>query len=1031
MLVALVAAIATLFGSMMMTAPANASELRVSQQQIEEEAQILDPPTVTKTVTADPDNEGDFNLSFSVTGKQDGISQTVPIDIILMVDNSYSMADPPSGVSSGTSKMANLKKAATSFIDSALELNSSEQGLVRIQLMSFAARATTNQAFSSSKTTLVDRLNGIGIYRGWGTDWGAAVNSISQSLESPPTRDGAQKVVVFMTDGEPYLSSEYEDAAETMADKADNIFNVGIDLDKEGAVKLNELTTFMGSNAAMIPTTGGTDNLSTAFEAILQTVTGKYLHSDVVITDTLSDYVEFVDVDASSVKLVTTDTDPPSYSATFSESKKTLTINFAKGEALKPGITYIFTVSIRATDAAYAASQLASYPNKGDVGTGTWAGQAGVYTNDNDASNVAYSVSLVDSDNKVVGIPAKGKSVALPRPVIQVTPAPATIALKGNKVIDKNDRSEYELGEGDFKVNLTGKDSKGDVNQTKANDEDGNFTFDSLTFNKAGEYTYNLSEVLPEGISTEKVSNGILYDSKDKTVTVEVKLVGKKFVASIVGGNDTDYSFSFTNVALGLAETALSATKVVLNNNGDGSVPLTDFEFGLYAKETEPDAISAQAAGDPIQTSPADSTGKITFDRIEYKQDGVHEYLICEIIPDGATDVGGQDSGYKYLNGILYDTTCAEASVTVELDEENKELVATKAPEVDHTFTNVRIVPIELSELAVTKSITGRDLVDGEFTFEMVDENDDVVATGKNTADGAVVFDKLPMASDTGAYEYTVREVVPGEEDDAYDAAITYDDSVHNISFGVTLRFDAEDPGNSVFEVAAEPEAVEFVNEYTAPDPISVDLGATKVLEDGTLKEGQFDFDLSDVAGDEASVVDTVSNAADGSITFGAVELTDADVENGRTLQMSEVIPEGASAVGVYNGIRYDQSLYDIVISVTRDKKTNTLHASVEGATDIVFTNLQLPVVPVDPPVIPDTPVTPDTPTTDPVSTPGTTVSSGGGYTGGGYSGGGSYGPLAKTGANTTLVVALSIALLLSGAAAVMVGKRGSLSPRK
>lgn len=1041
-LVALVAAIATLFGSMMMTAPASASELQVSQDQIQKDAESLSAPTVAKTVTADTENEGNFNLSLSVTGGDSEIDQANLVDIILMVDRSGSMDDVVGKDDKGNdiTRLDNLKTAATSFVGDALAVNgqgSVPDDQVRIQLMSFATDVETNQSFTTDAKALSGEIGALEA-GGW-TRWDLAYSGINVAMNS--MRNKAKKIVVFMTDGDPSGSFERPitiynrtvTPAKSVATRSDVVLNVGINL--SSSEWLSNLTEDMGGSAQMISTTSSSEALSEVFKQVLNYVQRHYRHSDVVITDTLSQYVEFPAGAQGQVTAVASDSlSVPSHTVSIIGGK--LTITFAKGTTLRPGVTYTFTVPIQATEAAYIASQAEEgYPDTGDAGTGTWQKLPGVYTNDNGASNVAYSVSLADGQGVIVGDSIPGTPVPLPKPVIQVTPVPAEISIQGKKIIDSHASSEYELRENDFKVNLTGTDSKGAVDQTKANDADGNFEFDSLTFTKAGKYEFNLSEVLPKGISTEKVSDGILYDAEDKTVTVTVKLVGKKFEASIE--NKTEgYDFSFTNVALGLADIALSATKVVLNNDDGGSVPLTNFEFGIYEKQTEPDAIAAAEAGKPIKTAKATAEGNISFEDIEYKQDGVHEYLICEIIPDGVTDAGDKDSGYKYLNGILYDTKCAETTVTVTLNTEKKELVATKAPVAKHTFTNIRIVPIELNQLAVTKSISGRDLVDGEFTFVMVDEKDEVVATGKNDADGAVVFDKLPMASDTGTYEYTVREVVPNEDDDAYDAAITYDDSEHGVSFGVTLNFDALDPENSTFEVTSEPEPVEFKNIYTAPKPISLNLEATKVLEDGTLKEGQFDFNLSDMATGEASVIDTVSNAADGSVAFNTIELTDVDVENGRTLQMSEVIPDGATAVGVYDGIRYDQSLYDIVISVTRDKKTNTLHETVEGADDIVFTNLQLPVVPVDPPVIPETP---DTPTTDPVKTPGTTVScgsytcsSGGGYiSGGGTSSGGYYGPLAKTGANTTLVVALSIALLLLGAAAVVVGKRGSLSLRK
>ena len=237
-------------------------------------------------------------------------------------------------------------------------------------------------------------------------------------------------------------------------------------------------------------------------------------------------------------------------------------------------------------------------------------------------------------------------------------------------------------------------------------------------------------------------------------------------------------------------------------------------------------------------------------------------------------------------------------------------------------------------QIKVNKKLKGRDLAEGEFEFQLVelaaDGSENVAATGKNAADGTVTLSPVTYTA-PGAHSYELREVAGTA------GGVTYDRATYRVRTTVT------DAGNGTLAVkhelmdaegnAANDTSVTFTNGYQAA-PVTLKLGAAKVLKGAELKAGQFSFELK---GRDGKVMSTAKNAADGSVAFDALTFKRAGTY---TFTVSEV-DDGQAHV------TYDKAVHKVVVTVSDEAadgtKTGYLSAKVsyEGDTNLppVFTN--------------------------------------------------------------------------------------------
>lgn len=491
-------------------------------------------------------------------------------------------------------------------------------------------------------------------------------------------------------------------------------------------------------------------------------------------------------------------------------------------------------------------------------------------------------------------------------------------AIALTKSVDVHDGS-YQLKAGDFAFELVGSD--GSVIQTQKNDAHGKVAFDKLTFDHAGTFTYTVREVQPTGDAPGVP--GVTYTGKTYTLTYVVKdnndgkLAVESSTAKPSKGTEngvTPNTMTFANsYQPGQTSYQISGIKVLENTDSATMRTPADGEFTF--------ALIDAATGQEIDRT-TNAGIAFTFKAISYTATGSHTYQVKE--------VAGQDGTITYSDAVL-DVT---VSVT---DDGSGQLTATaNKTAADLTFTNTYTPTATTATITGTKALTGRDLAEGEFSFDLKDAAGNVVQTVQNGVDGTFGFAPLRLDK-VGTYVYTVSERAGATAN-----GVTYDTTVFTATVTVTENAEthALEAQVAYSKGGKAADAVAFSNSY-APAATEVKLGASKVLSGEDLKEGQFSFQLKDADG---KVLQTAKNAADGTVGFEAISY---DKPGTYAYSISEV-DDGQK------NVTYDAAEHRVTVTVT-DDGAGHLVATVtyDGAVAPVFKNTYTP--PTTPPTEPPT----------------------------------------------------------------------------
>ena len=326
-----------------------------------------------------------------------------------------------------------------------------------------------------------------------------------------------------------------------------------------------------------------------------------------------------------------------------------------------------------------------------------------------------------------------------------------------------------------------------------------------------------------------------------------------------------------------------------------------EFSFELYEGANKLQTVTNKA-------------GKVTFDAISYTAEGEHTYTVKEVKGNNAT--------------ITYDAS--EKQVTVRVTRDGDALKAVVVYPESKTFTNAFTPNATTATIELTKELTGRDLVDGEFSFELY-EGANKLQTVTNKA-GKVTFESISYTAE-GEHTYTVKEVkgtTPG---------ITYDTAEKQVTVKVTKD------GDNLKATVVYPESKVFANTYSAPSPAKAQISASKILEGRALKDGEFSFTLLDEAG---KVLQTKQNAADGSVAFDEISYSQEDAGKTFHYTIKEVIPTSQE-----KGMTYDQASIEVTVTVTKDDASNTINATVAYGEKKSFINTFVTSeIPPTPPVV-------------------------------------------------------------------------------
>ena len=425
---------------------------------------------------------------------------------------------------------------------------------------------------------------------------------------------------------------------------------------------------------------------------------------------------------------------------------------------------------------------------------------------------------------------------------------------------------------------------------TATNDAAGKFHFGDITFVAPGTYYYNVAEVT-DGLADK----GITAQTTALTVQVDVTEQDGKLVANVQlpdGGLKFENAYKPSNVTV-----SVTASKHLVSNQDGVTAPSLeagDFNFTITGDGPLP-ATTTVSNG---------AAGNVSFGDIKFTKDdlaGEMSKTFTYTITESGSKAGvNNDSDKKSFTVTVTDN--GDGTMSAKTSEIAPFVNTYSANSVSYSVSN---------DVKVSKKLSGRDLKDDDFTFELVDEAGNQVATATNQG-GTVTFPSVDYTK-PGEYKYTVREVNDAK------GGVTYDASTYQVT--VTVKDDGE--GQLVASATSDSDAITFKNSYAAA-PTSVELKATKAYEGATLAEGQFTFEVVN----NGNVVARGTNDANGNVSFGSLALTRAGTYD---LTIREVNDGQAN-------VTYDDKTYDVKVTVADDGVGQLTVSSVEGDNP-TFTN--------------------------------------------------------------------------------------------
>ena len=642
--------------------------------------------------------DGTYTLNVDVKGAASSttVTTTQPIDFTLVLDVSGSM-DDPMGKTDTTNRLEALKIAVDKFLEGAANANKGAQSgsePVRVGLVKFAGdekdeigddtyrsgRYTYNYSQIVSDLTAdmnglknkVSKLKAAGATR--------ADNGFNRAVKvMGSARTDAKKVVIFFADGSPTSSNVFEgkvadkavEAAKGLKDGGATVYSIGIFASANPSSLSSNENQFMHAVSSNFPKATAYDNrgggdkdagyykaaknaleLNAIFNEIEQSETTTSAYTNVVMEDTLSDYVDLAD---STYKVVAKDASGKvvslpknvDYTLTYDASTKKFTVAFLK--PLVNNVTYTLEYNVKPTQKAYdeyAANLNAGKDGyadvKGDADTDlseniTSSGRPGFHAND--SACLAYSADGVDH---------KCSENPYPHPVVQVVSSTLHIDKQWSGNGQKPESITVDIKQGN------------DTYETVMLKPDDNGKWSTDVIIPAGaQKTYTVTEVEPDShlwkaSYQHKVGNDALADGN--VVTVPESTASQN--ATVVITN---------TLKTATLKNAIGVKKELAGRDWKDS---DKFTFKLKADDSNPDAPMPSDCKDKpsctvtVKKSSSDHAaffGDITYDAGEAE----YTYLVTENAGNASAMYYSQ-AEYRVVVSVMKDGTSGEWKAVVE-----------------------------------------------------------------------------------------------------------------------------------------------------------------------------------------------------------------------------------------------------------------------------------------------------------------------------------------------------------------------------
>ena len=444
-------------------------------------------------------------------------------------------------------------------------------------------------------------------------------------------------------------------------------------------------------------------------------------------------------------------------------------------------------------------------------------------------------------------------------------------------------------------------DITGKIKITKFDEADATVKLDGVVFeivnknNSSETYTVTTDE---NGVALSPALSDGQYIVKEKTPKAGYVANSQEFEVEIKDGKGVPLNISNKRETVDF-----EATKTWANGK---ATDYKEVKLALYVhKEGQTVADSKRVSGN--------YTPEVT------QANGVYTYKWKNQLP--GHDVDG--------NKLIYSVRELQDSTELPLKEgaevvvgENNYVVSYDADKTHVTNTHTPAGAASVT-LGAKKVLEGKTLEAGKYSFELKKEDGTVVETATNAADGTVTFSSISYdESQVGTHKYTISEVAGSEP------GVTYDTTIQEVEVKV------EKVSATELKATASKEAKDLVfkNVYTPAGAASVTLGAKKVLEGKTLEAGKYSFELKK---EDGTVVETATNAADGTVTFSSISYDESQVGTHK-YTISEV-------AGSEPGVTYDTTIQEVEVKVEKVSATELKATASKEAKDLVFTNKYTP----------------------------------------------------------------------------------------
>lgn len=975
-----------------------------------------------KTVMATGENEeSDFltTLSAMSSTSNSTVTVTTPLDIVMVLDASGSMDDPMGG-GDKTERIDALKNAANSFIDTIAKQNEGIEGVDRqhkVAIVKFAGNKTDkigNDKYRDGgysynytqvmkeltycsgsnaddlKNNVINKIQPAGATR---ADYGLelATKELAKGITSG--RADAKKIVVFFTDGTPTKQSKFDadvanaavTAAKTMKDGGATIYTIGIfdganpSAGIQDSGKSQKENKFMQAVSSNYPNATAwdahgaraknsdyyksatkADELKKVFDDISKAITSEPPHPTkidkgydatksgyITFTDELGDFMQvdgFTEVVINGTsftkpnKMVNKETNTDTYE--FAGKAKDLLVTVQRADDKNPRKGDIVTVSIPAS--LIPLSHFKTVDGKLSVDSAQPIRVKYASSVKKDALDnlftpekvtglkdyIEHNTAVVDGTETVNFYANKWSGGALGDTAATFEPAdtnryyyfqnqtpiytdkectkPAKGSLADDGTYYYKDEFE-EQGENDEAkpatdvIEFIGGDAA-KFDGAIVPDENGNLVFTVGTARLA----------FIDELHTIKENNKT--DTATDVLNPKWNNTSAKATATHVNsylGNNGKISFAY-NMTPATVDTKakFGLTKVL---EGRAWTKEDTFEFELTSENNAPMPESATAPVAVSVTWDDQHEGKaaINFGTIEYAEPGTYVYKVSE-----------KNAGTT-VDGIAYSKNVAKITVTVTPNKKgvlsaDVKVAWSEAGETE--FKNVYTAkPVEssvTSQIAVTKSLTGRDLAEGEFSFELreiVDKEVKPVETVTNDADGKVTFSAIEY-KEVGLHTYKLREV----KGDA--GGIAYDETEYTIVTTIADNGKGQLVATHERKDAKDAKSIEFKNAYTT-NAAEASLVGKKDLQvpDGLTPAditGKFTFTVTGKEGAPMPASTSVHNDADGKVDFGEIHFTLDDLNKAlgeksekREHTFTYTVTESGEVAGVTNDAKLSREV--------------------------------------------------------------------------------------------------------------------------